>query len=65
MKLNLDSLGRITKEYPTTFFRLTNWMTGTFVADYSTESEAVAASYASKNGTMYDHKVSKMSLTSV
>ena len=60
MKLNLDNLGRITPEYPKTFYRLTNWMTGTYVADYSTESEAIQASYASKNGTMYDHKVSEM-----
>lgn len=60
MKLQLDNLGRITKEYPSTFYRLTNWMNGTYVADYSTEAEAISASYASKNGTRYDHKVSTM-----
>lgn len=58
--LTLDNLGMIPANYPSTFYRLTNWMNGTFVADYATETEAVAASYASKHGGRYDHKVSTM-----
>lgn len=63
MKLELNENGTIPATYPKTWFRVSTWNTGSFVADYSTEAEAVAASYASKNGTKYDHKVSTMVLT--
>ncbi len=63
MKLQRDALGMIPASYPRTFYRLTNWMTGAFVDDYDNHSEAVAASYASKNGTQYDHNVSTMHVT--
>lgn len=62
MKLTRDAIGMIPADYPKSFFRLSNWMSGAFVEDYSTEAEAVAASYASVNGTRYDHKVSKMQM---
>lgn len=60
MQLKLDEFGRITKDYPSTFYRLTNWMTGAFVDDYSSEAEATKASYASAHGGRYDHKISTM-----
>lgn len=63
MKLQQNEFGTLPAIYPKTFYRLTNWMNGAFVADYDNEAEAVAASYASKNGTRYDHKVSTMHLT--
>ena len=62
MQLKLNELGMIPATYPKTFFRVSTWNTGSFVADFSTEAEAIAASCASKNGTKYDHKVSKMHL---
>ena len=63
MKLQQDELGMIPANYPKVWFLVSTWNTGSFVADYSTEGEAIAASYASKNGTKYDHKVSTMRLT--
>lgn len=62
MKLELDSLGMVPATYPKKFYRLTTWATGRYVADYDSLSEAKAASYASKNGTKYDHKVSTMEI---
>lgn len=63
MQLNLDSLGMIPANYPKTFYRVTTWATGSFVADFTTEGEAVNASYASNHGGRFDHKVSTMHLT--
>lgn len=62
MELKRDELGMIPASYPKTFYRVTTWATGTLVADYSTEGEAVRASYASNHGGRYDHKVSTMHL---
>lgn len=62
MKLHLDELGMIPADYPKTFYRVETWETGSFVADYSTEAEAVKASYASTHGGRFDHKVSPMHL---
>lgn len=63
MKLQRGEFGTIPANYPKTFYRLTNWMTGAFIDDYDNQAEAHAASFASKNGTQYDHKVSTMHLT--
>lgn len=60
MKLHLDELGMIPATYPSTFYRVEDWMTGRRIADYTTEAEAVKASYASNHGGRYDHKVSTM-----
>lgn len=62
MQLKLNDLGMIPANYPKVFFRVSTWNTGSFVADFTTEAEAIVASYASKNGTKYDHKVSTMKL---
>ncbi|MEC9244632.1 MAG: hypothetical protein VYB05_07670 [Pseudomonadota bacterium] len=60
MQLQLDELGLIPASYPKTFYRVEDWRTGRRVADYSTEAEAVKASYASAHGGRFDHKVSTM-----
>lgn len=62
MKLQLNELNMIPANYPKKFFRVSTWNTGAFVADFTIEAEAIAASYASLNGTKYDHKVSTMQM---
>lgn len=62
MKLKLDELGMIPASYPKTFYRVSTWNTCAFVADFTTEAEAVRASYARNHGGRFDHKVSTMHL---
>ena len=65
MKLNLNNLGRISAEYPKTFFRVEKWSNGARVADFTTEAEAAAFAIenAREVGCRYDHKVCRMSLS--
>lgn len=63
MQLNLDAIGNIPTDYPAVWFRVSTWARDVFVADYSTEAEAIKASYASNHGGNLDHKVSTMRLT--
>ena len=63
MQLKLDNLGMIPATYPAVWFRVENWMTGRFIADFDNEAEAVKFSYASNHGGKYDHKVSRVSLS--
>jgi hypothetical protein len=63
MQLHLDKFGHFTSEYPTKFYRVTHWRTGSHIADFTTHGEAVKASYASVNGERYDHRVSEMHIS--
>lgn len=47
MKLSQNAIGNIPANYPVVWFRVSTWAADTFVADYTTESEAKKASYAS------------------
>lgn len=62
MRLTPDCLGRITAEYPATFYRVSTWATERRVADFSTHGEAAAFAItdARESGCRYDHKVSTM-----
>lgn len=63
MRLQLDELGMIPANYPKTFYRVSDWKSGAFIADFSNEGEATVFSYVSNHGGRYDHKVSTMHLT--
>jgi len=63
MKLQLNAIGNIPADYPAIWFRVSTYATESFVADYSTEAEAVKASYASTHGGRLDHKVATMRLS--
>lgn len=65
MQLNLDRMGRITAEFPATFYRVENWNTGRRVADFTTKAEAeeFAIVNARETGCKYDHKVSTVKLS--
>jgi len=63
MKLSLNAIGNIPADYPAIWFRVSTWATDSYVADYSTEAEAIKASYASTHGGRLDHKVATMHLS--
>jgi len=63
MKLSLNAIGNIPADYPAIWFRVSTWANESFVADFTTEAEAVAASYSSNHGGRFDHKVATMKLT--
>ena len=63
MQLTLDQPGMIPATYPATFYRVSDWRTGRFIADYSTQAEAVKASYASTTGKRFDDSVATMHRT--
>ncbi len=59
-QLPMTALGTIPSDRAKTFFRVESWNTGSFIADFATQSEAqdFAISDARANGCRYDHKVS-------
>ncbi len=63
MKLQQDALGRVTKDYPAVWFRVSTWATERFVADFTTQAEAEKFAVEDAKGLRYDHKVSKMRLS--
>lgn len=62
MQIKHDEIGFLPANCPKVFYRVENWMTGAFVADFTTRGEAEKASYASNHGGRFDHKVSEMKL---
>lgn len=65
MRLHLDANQNIPPSYPRVFFRVETWATGRYVADFTTEREALAfaISDAKQAGCRYDHKVSRVHMT--
>ena len=63
MQLKLDVLNNIPANYPAVWYRVTDRNSGRFIADFTTEAEAVAHSYASRTGKRYDDSVAMMRLS--
>ena len=63
-RLHLDPVTcMIPATYPKTFFRVTDWNSGVYIADFDQEGEAVAFSYCTNTGKRFDDRVSTMRLT--
>jgi hypothetical protein len=60
--LPLTELGFIPSDRAKTFYRVESWNTGSFIADFASQSEAksFAISDARAKGCRYDHKVCTM-----
>jgi len=63
MQLHLDELGMIPSNYPKVFFRVEDYRTGCYIADFTTETEAQKAAFASNTGNRFDHKIATIRLT--
>lgn len=63
MKLQLDELGMIPATYPKSFYRVEDYRSGRYIADFTSEGEAQAAAYASSTGLRFDHKIASMTLS--
>jgi hypothetical protein len=64
MQLHLDArTGTIPASYPKTWFRVSDWITGRFIADFTTKAEAYECSFSSNTGKRYNDKVSTMRLS--
>ena len=59
MRLQLTQTGHIAPEYPVTFFRVEDYMTGMRIADFTDRAETVrfAINDADQKHRRYDHRV--------
>jgi len=62
MRLHLDANRNIPSTHPKSFFRVETWNTRSYVADFTTEAEALAFAiqHAKDTGCRYDHRVSRV-----